>query len=160
MFINENTKALAADSFHYLCDLEIKKAQRYQYFISVLFIQFDNQGSGLMAPPGGLPSLDDLGMILRDEIRECDLLARLGDNRLCVLLPFTDGTSSVGVAERLRSRVENHSFSQDGDLSNTVSVSVACYPSNASDSASLLIRADDTLMRLLEVGGNRVANTD
>ncbi len=161
MFINDTTKALAADSFHYLCDLEIKKAQRYQYFISVLFIQFDAPDEPPEgAPRIGNPTLETLGKILRDEIRECDLLARLGDNRLCVLLPFTDGTSSLGVAERLRSRVENHSFSDGEGQQKTVSVSVACYPTNASDSASLLIRADETLLRVLEVGGNRVANAE
>jgi two-component system cell cycle response regulator len=161
MFINETTKALAADSFHYLCDLEIKKAQRYQYFISVLFIQFDTQDeSPVGAPRIGNPTLEILGKILRDEIRECDLLARLGDNRLCILLPFTDGSNSMGVAERLRSRVENHSFSDTDGQQKTVSVSVACYPTNASDSASLLIRADETLLRVLEVGGNRVAHAE
>jgi diguanylate cyclase (GGDEF)-like protein len=161
MFINESTKALAADSFHYLCDLEIKKAQRYQYFISVLFIQFDpHDEQPVGAPRLGNPTLEALGKILRDEIRECDLLARLGENRLCVLLPFTDGTSSMGVAERLRSRVENHTFNDAGDQQKTVSVSVACYPTNASDSASLLFRADETLLRVLEVGGNRVANAE
>ena len=161
MFINDTTKALSTDSFHYLCDLEIKKAQRYQYFISVLFIQFDAPDEPPEgAPRIGNPTLETLGKILRDEIRECDLLARLGDNRLCVLLPFTDGTSSLGVAERLRSRVENHSFSDGEGQQKTVSVSVACYPTNASDSASLLIRADETLLRVLEVGGNRVANAE
>lgn len=161
MFINETSKALAADSFHYLCEMEIMKAQRYQYFISVLFIQFDKTAH---VPAEGaerdVPSLQALTKILRDEIRECDLLANLGNNRLCVLLPFTDGTNSMGVAERLRSRVENHNFSEEGGEPNTVSVSVACYPTNASDSASLLCRADETLLRVLEIGGNRVSNTD
>jgi diguanylate cyclase (GGDEF)-like protein len=161
MFINETTKALATDSFHYLCDLEIKKAQRYQYFISVLFIQLDPPAAvASNAPEQGSPILETLGKILRDEIRECDLLARLGDNRLCVLLPFTDGASSIGVAERLRSRVENHTFNDEEGQQKTVSVSVACYPTNASDSASLLIRADETLLRVLEVGGNRVARAE
>lgn len=157
MFINDSTKALAADSFHYLCDLEIKKAQRYQYFISVLFVQFDAGG----AVPGVTgAALDTLCKILRDEIRECDLLARLGENRLCVLLPFTDGMSSLGVAERLRSRVENHTFNADDGRQLTVSVSVACYPTNASDSTALLCRADETLVRIIESGGNRVAGAE
>jgi len=161
MFINETTKALASDSFHYLCDLEIKKAQRYQYFISVLFIQFDPQTEPAeSASENGNMILDTLGKILRDEIRECDLLARLGENRLCVLLPFTDGSNSVGVAERLRSRVENHTFNAEEGQQKTVSVSVACYPTNASDSTSLLVRADETLLRVLEVGGNRVASAE
>jgi diguanylate cyclase (GGDEF)-like protein len=159
MFINESTKALAADSFHYLCDLEIKKAQRYQYFISVLFIQFDGTiQSGV--PETERPTLEALGRILRDEIRECDLLARIGDHRFCVLLPFTDGASSLGVAERLRSRVENHTFGDVDGQQRTVSVSVACYPTNASDSASLLLQADETLLRIHEVGGNRVVSVE
>jgi len=161
MFINETTKALAADSFRYLCDLEIKKAQRYQYFISVLFIQFDTPAGMAADTPGfGESTLESLTRILRDEIRECDLLARLGDSRLCVLLPFTDGISSLGVAERLRSRVENHTFNDEDGRSHTVSVSVACYPTHASDSTSLLCRADETLLSVLEVGGNRVANAE
>jgi len=161
MFINDSTKALAADSFHYLCDLEIKKAQRYQYFISVLFVQFDGPDETV---DGGAEvsaaTLDTLGRILRDEIRECDLLARLGDDRLCVLLPFTDGASSLGVAERLRSRVENHTFNDAEGHQRTVSVSVACYPTNASDSTALLCQADETLLRIVEVGGNRVAGAE
>ena len=159
MFINESTKALAADSFHYLCDLEIKKAQRYQYFISVLFIQFDGTDHAGSAQADN-PPVEALGRILRDEIRECDLIARLGDNRLCVLLPFTDGASSLGVAERLRSRVENHTFGDVGGQQRTVSVSVACYPTNASDSASLLLQADESLLRIHQVGGNRVVGVD
>jgi len=117
-----------------------------------------NPGTEARVDRGGTIAV--LGKILRDEIRESDLIAQLGDSRFCLLLPFTDGGSSMSVGERLRSRVENHSFQGEAGVQRTVSVSVACYPTNASDSTTLLCQADETLLRAVDVGGNRVTYAD
>ena len=94
--------------------------------------------------------------------RPADLVARYGGEEFAVILPDTDITGALQVAEGMRSAVENlritHRYSQDGGVV-TVSIGVASVIPGRSEGrpADLLKAADDALYQAKERGRNRIA---
>ena len=100
---------------------------------------------------------------LKDTLRRpADLVARYGGEEFAVILPDTEITGALQVAEAMRSAVEGlnitHRYSKGGSVV-TISIGVASTtPSRTgSDSSVLLKRADDALYRAKQAGRNRIA---
>lgn len=100
---------------------------------------------------------------LKDTLRRpADLVARYGGEEFAVILPDTEITGALQVAEAMRSAVEGlnitHRYSKGASVV-TISIGVASTtPSRTgSDSSVLLKRADDALYRAKQAGRNRIA---
>ncbi len=141
---------------------EMKRAERYNRHLGLVMIDIDyfkhyNDTNG--HPMGDL-LLKELSNILKEMVRETDLLARFGGEEFIILLPETSREQAVKLSENLRLRVQNHVFPMeekqpDKDL--TVSIGVASYPSKKIDSPdTLLEKADQALYRAKNRGRNRV----
>ena len=123
------------------------------------FKQF-NDGYGHQV---GDECLKAVARTLKDTLRRpADLVARYGGEEFAVILPDTEITGALQVAEAMRSAVEGlsitHSYSKGGNVV-TISIGVASTtPSRTgSDSSALLKRADDALYRAKQAGRNRIA---
>jgi diguanylate cyclase (GGDEF)-like protein len=92
--------------------------------------------------------------------RPNDLAARYGGEEIAVLLPNTDGTVALSVAEAIRSAVLNLHIEHTGNAYGYVTLSAgidARIPNLASDEAITLIEAaDKALYRAKSNGRNRV----
>lgn len=143
---------------------EWKRAQRSGTPLSLIMgdIDFfkhynDNYGHGV-----GDECLKKVAAALAGSIdRPSDLVARYGGEEFVILLPETDATGAMAIAERFRSQVESlripHEYS---DASNvvTVSVGLACVtPKAEMKQGDLLKLADDQLYRSKQTGRNRVS---
>lgn len=86
------------------------------------------------------------------------VLARYGGEEFAALLPATSYTQAIGIAESLRSSVENIRFdSTQGPLRMTVSIGVACSSQTPTDNAkALLVLADKALFEAKARGRNKV----
>src|SRR6266536_4662743 len=106
--------------------------------------------------------LKDFAAILKGEAREIDSVGRYGGEEFLLLLPGTVLDSAVTFAERLRQRVEQHTFSYDGGtLKKTMSSGVASWPHpRVKDAEAMLRSADDALYVAKELGRNRVVRFD
>ena len=100
---------------------------------------------------------------LKDTLRRpADLVARYGGEEFAVILPDTEITGALQVAEAMRSAVEGlnitHRYSKGASVV-TISIGVASTtPSRTgSDSSALLKRADDALYQAKQAGRNRIA---
>jgi diguanylate cyclase len=92
---------------------------------------------------------------LNGSMREMDHVARYGEQQFAFLLPSTAVTTAAGVAERLRSAIDNCKLPAEGGiLKFTVSLAIEAVRSD-DDSASLLERTEATLQQLANAGGNR-----
>ncbi len=102
--------------------------------------------------------LKQLAAILTDEAREIDRVGRYGGEEFMLLLPGTAVEAAVTFAERVRKRIEGHTFSfPDGTLTRTSSFGVAGWPNPRIDECDALVRmADDALYVAKETGRNRV----
>jgi diguanylate cyclase (GGDEF)-like protein len=106
--------------------------------------------------------LKQFAEILKDEAREIDRVGRYGGEEFLLLLPGTVLDSAVTFAERLRQRVEQHTFSfEGGTLKRTVSLGVASWPHpRIKGREAMLKAADDALYVAMERGRNRVIRFD
>jgi two-component system cell cycle response regulator len=100
--------------------------------------------------------------ILSEEAREIDRVGRYGGEEFLLLLPGTVLDAAVTFAERLRQRVESHTFSYEGGtLKRTVSFGVASWPHpKIRGREAMLKAADDALYVAKETGRNRVVGFD
>jgi two-component system cell cycle response regulator len=91
------------------------------------------------------------------------LIARWGGEEFLAVLPETDATAALAIAERLRFAVEQLKVAlpDAGTISVTASAGVATWVPTAPDSdrpdwGALLRQADDALYRAKAAGRNRV----
>ena len=103
--------------------------------------------------------LKDIVDIIRDQIRESDLLVRFGGEEfLVMLLDMKENFSSDKVAEKIRVAVERHHFKlPDGHvIRKTVSIGVADFPKDADSMSQTIKFADVALYEAKQTGRNKV----
>ena len=98
-------------------------------------------------------------------LRNFDLVARLGGEEFVVIMPDTDGNQAMAVAERLRRRIAEESFAVTasvGWINVTISIGVAVADWVLDEDGipesgdALLRRADTALYTAKRSGRNRV----
>ncbi|MEP7001920.1 MAG: diguanylate cyclase [bacterium] len=106
--------------------------------------------------------LKQLAGILREEAREIDRVGRYGGEEFMLLLPGTVLDAAVTFGERVRKRIERHTFTfPGGTLTRTSSFGVAGWPHPKIDQSDDLVRsADDALYVAKETGRNKVVRFD
>jgi diguanylate cyclase (GGDEF)-like protein len=110
---------------------ELRRAQRYRRPLALLLFDIDhfrafNNNFGHLC---GDFVLRELARCVRDSLRGEDLLGRYGGEECAVVLPETDLVQALQAAERLRARVEGHSFVyQDRAYRVTLSLGVTATP--------------------------------
>jgi diguanylate cyclase (GGDEF)-like protein len=103
-----------------------------------------------------------VGEVLRSTIRESDFAGRYGGEEFLILLPDTDATGALEVAEKLRAGVATIAV-PTVDRRITTSIGVATLPGDAHDTPTLLRAADRALYSAKANGRDRVesvATTD
>lgn len=102
--------------------------------------------------------LRQLAEIITKTARATDLPARFGGEEFVMLMPETDPTSALGVANRMRELVEKTLFAVDNNRNTiklTISIGIANIIEN-DDAEKLLKRADEALYIAKNSGRNNV----
>jgi len=101
--------------------------------------------------------LRDVATLLHQNLRGIDLIARYGGEEFILLLVETGPDQAMHIAERLRQLVEVHPIrAYDEQLSQTVSIGVACFPEDGQELQGLIDRSDEALYAAKRAGRNRV----
>jgi len=139
---------------------EIKRCRRYRLPVSVVFLDMDgfktvNDRFGHLA---GSQTLTEIGRLLRDVVREIDVVARYGGDEFVVVLPQTDPEGALIIAERIRRRIETTTFLGGMGLGVrlTASLGVASFPEQGRTRDELVHKADAAMYRVKESGKNGV----
>ena len=141
---------------------EMKRAERYNRHVSLVMMDIDyfkhyNDTNGHAM---GDLLLKDLAGLLKESVRETDLVARFGGEEFVLLLPETPRAVAVKLADNIRLMIKNHVFPMEEKQPNkdlTVSIGVASYPAkNVVNADALIERADQALYRAKKRGRNRV----
>ncbi len=94
---------------------------------------------------------------LRRQLRDSDLLARMGGEEFLVYLPDATASDACAIAQRLCAAVQQIRLSEQGeDIPVTVSVGLACVTSPGGTWADWLGAADRALYEAKRAGRNRV----
>lgn len=143
--------------FDKVLEHSISLSQRYGRMLSLMMIDIDyfkevNDTYGHLA---GDEVLRKLARILSEGIRKSDVIARWGGEEFVVLLPDSELSSALKLAETLRAKVAETSFDPVRQV--TCSIGVARW-NEGENSDQLLKRADEKLYIAKENGRNRVVS--
>lgn len=97
--------------------------------------------------------LKEFAQILRESIRINDFIARWGGEEFIITLQSTSKEQAEFIAQKIRQKVENHTFKHVGKR--TISLGVTQYIANESFE-SFIKRSDNALYKAKENGRNRV----
>ncbi|MDD5269617.1 MAG: sensor domain-containing diguanylate cyclase [Candidatus Omnitrophica bacterium] len=140
---------------------DFARSKRHNLKLSVLMIDLDHfkQCNDAYGHLVGDIVLKEIAKIMKDFVRQVDLIGRYGGEEFVLALPDTDRNSAIAVAERIRQEVERHKFkAYDETIAMTISAGVATYPDNGDDVQVLIDKADQALYRAKEEGRNRVVS--
>ncbi|TVP52496.1 MAG: GGDEF domain-containing protein [Halomonadaceae bacterium] len=140
--------------------LEFEKALRYNWPLSVIAIDIDHfkTVNDQYGHASGDRVLEAFAALLRRNLREIDLPARIGGEEFVILLPGTDGAGAHLLAERLRRETEISPVTTDkGPISIKASFGVADIASTGNtDFDGFISAADTALYQAKKRGRNRV----
>jgi len=155
---DHKTGLLSFTGFTPQANAEIGRAVRHARPMSLLMMDLDgmksvNTALGFLV---GESVIASMGRVLRETMRAEDLVARIGGDEFCLLLPDTDVAGALAFADRLREAIENAPLT-DGKppVHRTASVGVAVLRPGE-ELESLMDRADRGLRRAKSEGRNRV----
>ena len=140
---------------------EFARAKRYKLPLSniLMDIDFFKKINDTYGHTAGDIILKGIGSMLRGSTRkEIDTPARYGGEEFAIILPHTELSRAIKVAERLRKAVAEHPFKiSTGHISITMSFGVAAIPHAEIEDKQALIKASDkALYKAKEKGRNRV----
>jgi two-component system chemotaxis response regulator CheY len=142
--------------FHEDLDLLLAQARRLREPLSLVMLDVDHFKSfnDTFGHPAGDDVLRRLGKVLLRSVRGHDLVARYGGEEFAVLLPATNPSEAVLVAERVRSAFRDEPWPHRPV---TASLGVATAgPTEFGTVDDLIQRADEALYRSKRDGRDRV----
>lgn len=139
--------------------VEISRIKRYSEKACLLILDIDNFKSinDKYGHPVGDVILEGVACLLKSQLRETDIIARIGGEEFTILLLNADEEIGKTVAEKIRKRIEKENFIVDGqEINITVSVGITVLDSRIESYVEGYKYADRALYRAKVKGKNRV----
>ncbi|OAZ97165.1 hypothetical protein ADS46_16440 [Halomonas sp. G11] len=140
-------------------ELLFEQSQRSRLPLSMALLDLDHfkHVNDNFGHPAGDQVLRAFADALCDEVRKADIVARLGGEEFCVLMPETNAEGALEVVERIRKRVARLSHQELGvPTAVTVSLGLATADNPDTSFDHLYGRADQALYEAKTNGRNRV----
>jgi diguanylate cyclase (GGDEF)-like protein len=142
-------------------DKELSRARRYARPLALIMFDLDhfkrvNDTYGHLA---GDYVLREVASLVRGRIRRDEVFARYGGEEFAVLLPETDLTGAMRLAEEARGLIAQHAFTFEHErIPVTVSLGVAELAEAMREPEEFIDAADRKLFEAKRAGRNRVAS--
>ena len=128
----QESRLLTPNAFEFVLDGELKRAVRSQNYLTLVTLEASREWDG-MTVAADQGTVEEMAQIVRNEVRDTDLLGCTGTGTLSLVLLDADLENSTRVIERLIQRMDHYDF----PTLMRVSVGAACYPTDAVDAESL-----------------------
>ena len=157
------TGASTRRAFFEVASSEVARARRYGQPLSLLLVAPDNfrDISSLQGEEFANEWLRAIAGVCRQESRTTDVLGRVGGEEFAVLLPSTELSGGLVLAERIRERMQRHVFAGDSQAMRcTLSVGVAEVTDEVVSVDGLLEASSTAVERARQAGMNLVVGFD
>jgi diguanylate cyclase (GGDEF)-like protein len=138
---------------------ELERSRKFKYNLTCLMIDVDkfkdfNDTYGHLV---GDAILGAVAKVIKENIRQIDLLGKYGGEEFSLILTETDIQGAQFVAERIRQALQDTWVqAYDESLKVTISIGVAGFPDDSQELTALVDKADQALYRAKETGRNKV----
>jgi diguanylate cyclase (GGDEF)-like protein len=154
------TGLLNRRSFRAKLDRHVAFSDRYGGQGAVMIIDIDGlkEVNDRLGHQPGDNLIRRVATVLRERVRETDIVARLSGDEFAVLMPQTDTGGALQLGEDLRAQVAD-GFPPDSELETaTISVGITMFGGKGGAGAeAVLVAADQAMYRAKEEGRNRIA---
>jgi diguanylate cyclase (GGDEF)-like protein len=135
---------------------EVLRSRRLKHSFAVLLADVDHfkQYNDKHGHPAGDEVLKRVGAVLREAIRDVDIVARYGGEEFFILLPEFKASGAAALAERIQRLLAQL---KPAGAPVTLSVGVAEFPENGNSGEALIAAADGALYEAKRAGRDRVA---
>jgi diguanylate cyclase (GGDEF)-like protein len=154
-FVDADTGVFSEDAFQHMLTRESGRAARYQDFFSLCLVKADLDEASVGS---GEEIEAEISKKIPEFVRSTDIVGRLAPGIGIVLL-YTSGRDAVGVANRIRTHIEQVTFTdRPAGRSHrlTLSIGEASFPHHGHDRQTLFLVAAQCLNDAAHRGGNRV----
>jgi len=152
------TKTSNRTAFNDSLQREIQLAHRNARHLSIIFFDIDHfkEVNDQFGHECGDIALTSAATCIKEVVRSSDMVFRFGGEEFVILLSDTNTNGAMVMAERIRSKIENHTIAYGMDIVKlTASLGVSSLKGN--DTAdSLIKRADDAMYSAKDQGRNQV----
>lgn len=134
-------------------------AERYNNNGALLFLDIDNfkYVNDTLGHSEGDKLLIALADLIRQRLRETDVLARIGGDEFALFLPNITMEDACSVAEQVRKSVQQNVAAVNNQFAGiTVSIGIALFPEHGNTMKTLLTSADLAMYYAKENGRNRI----
>lgn len=138
---------------------ELRRVRRFGRDLAVMMLDIDHFKTinDTYGHAVGDVVIQEVMKCCREDLRQTDILGRLGGEEFAVLMPETSLRAAIDTAERLRAHIAGRRISVDGQtLSCTVSIGLAQFHADDAAMEPLLNRADQALYTAKRGGRNQV----
>ena len=137
------------EDFYRFLDLEIKRARRYQNFFSV--IRFEMLAQSEAWTKRQEKHFKSLVNLLREEIRDADVIGQTWNNEVMIILPHCDQSGANVVQTRLGGVIKDFHFGKNDFKVNS---DLVCFPVEGTDMPAILEKLSAHNKGSLAVGMN------
>jgi len=142
-------------------EAEYHRAKRYNHDLALIMIDIDHfkKMNDNYGHPCGDLIIKNIALLLKNNIRNTDLVARYGGDEIAIVLLETNKSMALEVSEKLRQKIEEHPvIYKNRTVKVTASIGVAAIPTDGVENwEGLLHAADKALYEAKNAGKNLVA---
>jgi diguanylate cyclase (GGDEF)-like protein/PAS domain S-box-containing protein len=139
---------------------ELQRANRKHLSLGLIMLDVDGfkNYNDTWGHAAGDAILQELAKLLREHVRGEDIASRYGGDEFIIVLPDASRETTRARAELIRESVHHFHIAFEGQTLEaiTLSLGVAVYPEDGSNSAAVLRAVDDALYRAKHRGRDRV----
>lgn len=140
---------------------EFSRARRVGFPVSIMISDLDNFKYYVdsYGHPKGDQILSEIASLVKNSVRESDVVCRFGGDEFAYLLPFTSSTEARVLAERIRKIVSKYNFlkeEREEGINLTMSIGIATFPEHGQIDDEIIQKADRALFHSKTEGKNRI----
>ena len=154
-FRDELTGVFNRRYFNELIKKQLYTCRRYKNYFSLIMFDIDHfkEINDNFGHPAGDTILKELSKLIKNIIRDSDVLCRVGGEEFIVIADYTNLTEAKKLAEKIRIKISENNF----PYVRKVTISLGVTEARDNDTVnSLLERVDKALYNAKENGRNRV----